>query len=80
MDGNAKPNPRGGSDIVLPVPLSLETRTIVDTATAAAHLGRKPQTLRRWACDDSGPLRPTKVHGRLGWHTADLRALLGVPE
>jgi hypothetical protein len=59
-------------------PLAAETRPAVDTATAAHYLSRKPQTLRTWACHDgSGPLRPLRVHGRLLWRVADLRALLG---
>lgn len=59
-------------------PLAAETRPAVDTATAAHYLLRKPQTLRGWACHDgSGPLRPLRVHGRLMWRVADIRALLG---
>lgn len=60
------------------VSLDRETRAAVDTSTAAYHLNRKPQTLRGWACHEDGPLRPVRVHGRLAWRTADLRALLGV--
>ena len=59
-------------------PLNLEARAAVDTATAAFHLNRQPQTLRCWAAFESGPLRPLRVNGRLAWRTADLRALLGV--
>lgn len=60
------------------VPLDLETRAAVDTATAAFHLNRQPQTLRGWACHEDGPLRPVRVHGRLAWKVADLRRLMGV--
>ncbi len=60
------------------VALAAETRTAVDTATAAYHLSRKPQTLRGWACHEDGPIRPMRLHGRLAWRTDDLRALLGV--
>lgn len=60
------------------VSLAAETRAAVDTATAAFHLSRKPQTLRGWACLENGPLRPVRVHGRLAWRTEDLRRLLGV--
>lgn len=60
------------------VSLDRETRAAVDTATAAFHLSRKPQTLRGWACHEDGPIRPLRLHGRLAWRTADLRALLGV--
>jgi hypothetical protein len=60
------------------VPLDRETRTAVDTATAAYHLSRQPQTLRAWACLENGPLRPVRVHGRLAWPVAELRRVLGV--
>ena len=60
------------------VSLETETRTAVDTATAAHHLSRKPQTLRGWACREDGALRPTRIHGRLSWSVAELRRVLGV--
>ncbi len=60
------------------VPLDHETRATVDTATAAFHLNRQPQTLRGWACLENGPLRPIRVHGRLAWPVAELRRVLGV--
>jgi len=60
------------------VPLHLETRSAVDTPTAAFHLNRQPQTLRGWACREDGPLRPIRVHGRLAWPVAELRRVLGV--
>lgn len=58
--------------------LDRETRAAVDTATAAYHLNRQPQTLRGWACREDGPLRPIRMHGRLMWPTAKLRELCGV--
>ena len=60
------------------VSLDAETRTAVDTATAAFHLSRRPQTLRGWACREDGPLRAVRLHGRLAWKTDDLRRLWGV--
>lgn len=60
------------------IPLDRETRAAVDTATAAYHLSRQPQTLRAWACLENGPLRPVRVHGRLAWPVAELRRVLGV--
>lgn len=60
------------------VALAAETRAAVDTATAAYHLNRQPQTLRGWACKEDGPLRPVRVHGRLAWPVAELRRVLGV--
>ena len=60
------------------VSLDRETRTAVDTETAAFHVSREPQTLRVWACKENGPLRPLRVHGRLAWPTAEIRRLLGM--
>lgn len=60
------------------VALDRETRIAVDTATAAHHLNRQPQTLRGWASAGSGPLRPQRVHGRLAWPVSELRRVLGV--
>lgn len=60
------------------VSLAAETRAAVDTATAAYHLNRQPQTLRAWACLENGPMRPMRVHGRLAWPVAELRRVLGV--
>lgn len=49
-----------------------ENRTVIDTNEAAFHLGRKPQTLRKWACHEDGPLRPVRIMGRLAWNVADI--------
>ena len=59
-------------------PLELETRPAVDTAAASFFLGRRPQTLRGWACLENGPLRPLRINGRLAWPVAEIRRLLGV--
>ena len=48
----------------------------VATAEAAALLGYQQQTLRRWACQGDGPIRPRRVNGRLRWSIAEIRALL----
>jgi hypothetical protein len=56
--------------------IDLETRSHVDTATAARWLNRRPQTLRKWACYEDGPLRPSRLQGRLKWAVADIRAAL----
>ena len=53
-----------------------EMRSHVDTKTAADLLGRTPQTLRKWACYEDGPLRPVRLNGRLAWALADIRRLL----
>ncbi len=58
------------------VSLSAEIRTTIGTEEAAFHLGRKPQTLRKWACYEDGPLRPVRINGRLAWRVADLQRVL----
>jgi hypothetical protein len=57
-------------------PLELVTRPTVNTEAAAFYLNRAPQTLRKWACLENGPLRPIRVYGRLAWKISDIRALL----
>ncbi len=59
------------------VPLEFETRTAVNTAAAAHHLSRRPQTLRSWACHEDGPIRPLRINGRLAWPVQELRQMLG---
>ncbi len=61
-------------------PLALETRTHVDTETAAHHLSLSMQTLRCWAMRENGRIRPHRIPGRLGllWSVAEIRRLLGV--
>ena len=49
---------------------------VLNTDQAAAAINRKPQTLRRWACLENGPIRPIRINGRLAWRVSDLRALL----
>jgi len=56
--------------------LAHETRAAVPTDNAAYHLNRKPQTLRKWACLENGPIRPVRINGRLAWRVCDLQALL----
>ena len=58
-------------------PLYSEIRTGLPTPEAAHHLGRQPQTLRKWACMGDGPIRPHRVHGRLMWPVEGIRRLLG---
>lgn len=60
------------------IPLALETRSHVNTEEAAAHLLRRPQTLRGWAMRENGPIRPIRVGVRLMWPVAAIRAVLGV--
>jgi hypothetical protein len=57
-------------------PIDQETRSHVNTACAAFHLSRNPQTLRTWACLETGPLRPRRINGRLSWAMDDIKNLL----
>ena len=57
--------------------LSDEKRINLDTATAAVHLNRQPQTLRTWACKENGPIRPIRINRRLAWPVEELRRVLG---
>lgn len=59
-------------------PLEEVNRPIVSTEQAAFYLLRRPQTLRGWACNEDGPIRPIRVGNRLGWPVAQIRAVLGV--
>lgn len=59
-------------------PLEKVTRTHVPTAQAAHYLCRRPQTLREWACLETGPLRPHRVSGRLAWEVAGIKRVLGI--
>lgn len=49
---------------------------ILPTDQAAAAINRAPQTLRKWACFENGPIRPLRINGRLAWRVADLKKLL----
>lgn len=60
------------------IPLELLTRPSVTTREAAHYLNRREQTLRCWASGESGPLLPRRIHGRLYWNVAEIKALLGV--
>lgn len=49
---------------------------VLSTGEAAAAINRRPQTLRKWACLENGPLRPVRIHGRLAWLVKDIRSLI----
>jgi hypothetical protein len=51
-------------------------RDTLSTNDAAPAINRAPQTLRKWACLENGPIRPIRIHGRLAWRVSDLQALL----
>lgn len=45
------------------------------TVEAASVLRLRPQTLRRWASDGSGPLKPRRFAGRLRWSLSELKQI-----
>lgn len=49
---------------------------VLPTNEAAAAINRAPQTLRKWACLENGPIRPVRINGRLAWRISDLQLLL----
>ena len=51
-------------------------RDVLTTTEAATAINRKPQTLRKWACLENGPIRPVRIHGRLAWRVQDIEAVL----
>ncbi|WP_081651634.1 hypothetical protein [Cupriavidus sp. WS] len=51
-------------------------RDAITTNEAAPIINRRPQTLRKWACLENGPIRPVRINGRLAWKVADLAKLL----
>lgn len=61
-----------------PTPLALETRSALPTPEAAFHLNRAQQTLRLWAMRNDGPVKCLRIHGRLAWPVAEIKALMGV--
>lgn len=65
-------------ETVIAAPLNSENRAALTTKETAAHLGRKPQTLRVWAMRGDGPIQPIRINGRLAWPVAELRRVLGV--
>ncbi len=48
---------------------------LLSTEDAARLLLRKPQTLRKWACLENGPIRPIRINGRLAWLTREVLIL-----
>ncbi len=58
-------------------PLAEVTKPNLTTAELAHYLNRRPQTLRGWACNENGPIRPKRIYGLLAWSTAEAKALVG---
>ncbi|CAG9264430.1 conserved hypothetical protein [Paraburkholderia unamae] len=67
-------------EISNPIPPGLaavaQGRDMLPTNEAAPTVNRMPQTLRKWACQENGPIRPVRINGRLGWRVSDLAKLL----
>lgn len=55
---------------------ALGIEAVLSTDEAAAALNRKPQTLRKWACLENGPIRPVRINGRLAWKVSDIAKLI----
>lgn len=55
----------------------LKTKHLVllSTNDAAKILCMRPQTLRKWAMDGSGPIQPIKIGNRLRWRFSDIEEL-----
>jgi len=49
---------------------------VLPTNEAAASINRAPQTLRKWASLECGPIKPIRINGRLAWKVSDLQSLL----
>lgn len=58
------------------LPSNKDMPAVLTTEMAASILNRKPQTLRKWACLENGPIRPIRINGRLGWPVAAIHSLL----
>lgn len=64
----------------IPIPPALAQiaagRDHITTPETAKAFNRKPQTVRKWACNGEGPVRPIRVNGRLLWPVADIATVL----
>jgi hypothetical protein len=56
--------------------LNQPLRQTITTGDAAKALNRAPQTLRKWACLENGPIRPVRINGRLAWPVDEIARLL----
>lgn len=77
-DKLAKAEKGGGHVAPTFPPLEQVTKPNLTTEEAAYYLNRQPQTMRIWACKESGPLKPRRTFGRLDWSTAETKRLAGV--
>lgn len=51
-------------------------RDTLTTEEAAPTINRRPQTLRKWACLENGPIRPIRINGRLAWRARSKLSLV----
>lgn len=49
---------------------------VAPTSESAPAINRAPQTLRKWACLENGPIRPIRINKILAWRVSDLQALI----
>lgn len=54
---------------------SINELALLSTNETAEVIGFKPQTLRKWAMDGSGPIQPIKIGNRLKWKLKDIKDL-----
>ena len=50
--------------------------THLDTRAAAARLGFAENTLRKWHCLGTGPIKPVRIGGRLRWSISEIDRVL----
>lgn len=62
------------------LPIEEANSVVVGTREAAFYLGRQPNTLRMWASNENGPIRPIKINGRLAWKLAEIKQILSVTD
>lgn len=62
--------------LINPLLSNAELPAVLPTKLAAKAINRAPQTLRKWACLENGPIRPVRINGRLAWRVSDLQKLL----
>lgn len=61
-------------------PLELIARPTITTREAAYYLNRQVQTLYVWASQETGPIRPLRINGRLAWRVKEIKSLLGIEQ
>lgn len=64
------------SDHIQVVKSTANLPEVLTTKLAAKAINRAPQTLRKWACLENGPIRPIRINGRLAWRISDIQTLL----